>query len=75
MEMPADLLRRRLEIIGDHACRDSDPDGHVEALKTVSLEITVTHQRLAGQLPKRLDHFLERCSFDKALEFLEQAAQ
>jgi len=52
MEMSADLLRRRLEIIGDHACRDSDPDGHVEALKTVSLEITVTHQRLAGQLPK-----------------------
>ena len=67
----AALLRRRLEVIGDHRWRDSDPDVHLEALKSVSLEIGAVHQSLAGHLPARLNHFLGQCSFDKALAFIE----
>ncbi|MGI9244768.1 MAG: hypothetical protein ACR2RV_28450 [Verrucomicrobiales bacterium] len=67
----ANLLRRRVEIIADHAWRDTDPDAHLEALKSVSLEIMAIHQSLAGTLPARLDHFLAQCSFEKALAYIE----
>ena len=69
----ATLLRRRLEVISDHAWRDRDSDTHFEALKSVSLEIGAAQESLAGQLPARLNHFLTQCSFDKALEFIEGA--
>ena len=68
----AELLRRRIEIIGDHAWRDADAEAHLEALKNVSLEIEAAHQSMADQLPFRLNHFLERCSYDKALAFIEE---
>ena len=67
----AALLRRRLEVIADHNWRDSDPDAHFEALKSVSLEIGELHQSISGQLPARLNHFLGQCSFDKALTYIE----
>ena len=67
----ATLLRRRIAVIGDHRWRDSDPDAHLEALRSVSLEIGAAHQSLAAQLPARLNHFLGQCSFDKALAFID----
>lgn len=67
----ATLLRRRKETIADHAFRDRDPAAHLEALKTVSLEIKAWHDARRGTLPPRLEHFLTGCSFDKALRFLE----
>ncbi len=69
----AGLLRRRLDLIADHAWRDRDPDGHLGALRSVSEEIGQLHRSLAGTLPPRLEHFLANCSFDKALNFLEEA--
>ena len=54
----AALLRRRLEVIADHAWRDRDPDAHLEALKSVSLEISTAHQSLSGQLPVPPQPFL-----------------
>jgi hypothetical protein len=64
-------LRERLTIIGDEESR-RNPDRHMERLKTISDRI----ERLSASLPKpiepRLAHFLERRSYDKALEMLEE---
>jgi len=67
----AQLLRERLAIIADHALRDSDPAAHLEKLKDVSLAISSLARELAPTLPPRLNHFMERASYDKALAFLE----
>ena len=67
----AGLLRRRLEVIADHAWRDRDADAHLEALQRVSEEIAQSHASLRGTLPPRLEHFMSGCSYDKALDFIE----
>jgi hypothetical protein len=71
LQQLAALLRRRVEIIADHAWRDTDSDAHLEALKSVSIEIGAIHRALSGRLPGRLEHFLGQCSFDKALAYIE----
>ena len=64
-------LRERLAIISDEQSR-RDPAAHMARLRNVSEKI----ERLAGTLPRPLDpqlaHYLNRKSYDKALEFLEQ---
>lgn len=65
------LLRRRLQVIADHEFRDRDPAAHLDALRSVSGEISTWHEYHRGSIPARLDHFLTNCSFDKALKFLE----
>ena len=67
----AELLRERRAVIGDHAFRDADPAAHLEALKRVSEAIAAEHKALSATLPPMLAHCLERCSFDKALAFIE----
>lgn len=67
----ATLLRRRLEIIADHSWRDRDGDSHLEALKTVSESVLAWHGDRQGQLDPRLDHFLTRGSYEKAIAWLE----
>ena len=63
-------LRERLAIIGDDASRH-DPGTHTARLRAISEKI----ERLEAALPKPIDpqlaHFLQRKSYDKALEFLE----
>jgi hypothetical protein len=63
-------LRERLAIIGDEETRH-DPEKHTARLRAVSEKI----DDLAATLPKPVDpqlaHFLQRKSYDKALEFLE----
>ena len=66
-----DLLRRRLALIADQALRESDPVAQLDQLRRVSEEIAAFHRELQPQLPARLNHFLERASFQKALEFIE----
>lgn len=69
----AAALRERLAIIGDEESRN-DPTGHMARLRAVSEKI----DNLATALPKSIDpqlaHFLQRKSYDKALELLEGAA-
>ena len=64
-------LRERLAIIRDENSR-CDPEAHIERLRAVSEKI----DSLAAALPKPVDpqlaHFLQRKSYDKALEFLEE---
>ncbi len=64
----AALLEERLRIIGDHAWRDRDQAGHLEALKKVAVEIEAAKKQVPRNLDPDLTHYLERCSFDKALE-------
>ena len=68
----ARLLRKRLNIIADHAFRDRDPQAHLEALKEIFEKIKDEHENLKGMIPPRLEHFLSGGSYDKALAFIDQ---
>lgn len=62
------LLKKRLNIIADHAFRDRDPEAHLEALKSVSQEIdSYTEAHLSG-MDAKLRHYLSNFSYQKALE-------
>ncbi len=69
----AAALRKRLAIVADEESRRR-PEQHFERLKNISTRI----EDLAARLPKPLDpqlaHFLQRASYSKALEWLEQSA-
>jgi hypothetical protein len=66
-----EALRGRLAIIGDEESRRDEP-AHMARLQAISERI----DKLAAALPRpidpRLAHYLQRRSYDKALEFLEQ---
>jgi hypothetical protein len=66
----AAALRERLAIINDQNSR-RDSEAHTARLRKVSEKI----QKLEAAIPKPIDpqlaHFLQRKSYDKALEFLE----
>jgi hypothetical protein len=66
-------LRERLAVIQDEESR-RDPEKHMARLRVVSEKI----DNLAAALPKPIDpelaHFLQRKSYDKALESLEGRA-
>lgn len=64
------LLERR-EVIADHAARDQDPAAHMERLKAASKKISQLQSQLPPHTDPRLRHYLERCSYDKALERIE----
>jgi hypothetical protein len=65
-----DALRERLAIIADEESR-RDEETHTALLSHVSEKI----DKLAAALPRpidpRLAHYLQRHSYDKALEFLQ----
>ncbi len=69
----AAALRERLETIRDENSR-RDPEAHTARLRAISEKI----DNLAAALPRPVDpqlaHFLQRKSYDKALEHLEGAA-
>ncbi|WP_200278946.1 hypothetical protein [Haloferula rosea] len=67
----AELLHRRLSIIGDHEWRDRDPDGQFAALKEVSEAIDRWHREHRHEIDARLDHFLTGASYEKALRYVE----
>jgi len=66
----AAALRERLAIINDAQSRH-EPEKHMARLRAVSAKI----DNLAATLPKPIDpqlaHFLQRKSYDKALELLQ----
>ena len=63
-------LRKRLKIISDEESR-RDPEQHVKRLQEISDRIETLVATLPQPIPPRLAHFLDRRSYDKALEFLE----
>jgi hypothetical protein len=74
MEKPlvdlARILRERLAVIRDEQSR-RDEAKHIARLKAISEQIDDLQTRLPKPIDPRLAHYLERKSYDKALDFLE----
>lgn len=66
-----EALRVRLAVIGDQALRARDPAAHLKQLKGASERITALQARLPANIHPQLRHFFERCSYDKALAWIE----
>jgi hypothetical protein len=64
-------LKRRIEVIGDRALRERDPEGQLAQLREVSERIIELQQRLPAATHPQLRHYFERCSYDKALAWIE----
>jgi hypothetical protein len=63
-------LRERLALIADEDSR-RDAQRHMERLRQVSDRISELAAALPPPVDPRLEHYLARCSYSKALEFLE----
>jgi hypothetical protein len=66
----AEALRERLAVIRDEQSR-RDEATHIERLKAVSEKIEELQRKVPQPINPRLAHYLERKSYDKALEYLE----
>jgi hypothetical protein len=66
----AQALRERLAIIHDEQSR-RDEQKHMARLRAVSEKIDKLQAALPQPVDPRLAHYLQRRSYDKALEFLE----
>ena len=69
----AAALRDRLAIIADQVSRQ-DANAHVDRLKEASSKITALQHQLPQPIHPQLAHYLQRCSYEKALAFLENAS-
>lgn len=67
----AEALRERRRIVTDRAFYQRDPAAHLAALASVSDRIVQLGAALPPPIPGELAHFLERCSYDKALAWIE----
>ena len=65
-----DALRERIAIIHDEESR-RDVNTHIARLSAVSEKIDKLQAALPQPIDPRLAHYLQRRSYDKALEFLE----
>ena len=69
-----EALRERLAVIRDEQSRRNEAE-HVARLQAISEKI----DQLAAALPRPIDpqfaHYLQRRSYDKALQFLEERAR
>ena len=54
-----EMLERRLAVIADADMRENDPEGQLAQLQEVSEAIMAFHEDHRGQIPIRLNHFLE----------------
>ena len=68
-----EMLERRLVVIGDAEMRESDPDRQLKELQSVSEAIMAFHQAHRDVMHNRLNHFLENCSFEKALAWARES--
>jgi hypothetical protein len=67
----AQALRERLAVIADEESR-RDPEAHMAQLSAISEKIDNLQATLPRPIDPQLAHYLQRHSYDKALEFLEQ---
>ena len=68
-----EALRERLAIVHDKESR-RDEEAHMARLGAVSERIDKLEAALPRPLDPQLAHYLQRRSYDKALEFLEGRA-
>lgn len=67
-----EALRERLTVIRDEESR-CDEAKHIARLRAVSEKIDRLQESLTPSIDPQLKHYLDRKSYDKALEFLENA--
>lgn len=65
-----EALRARLALIADESSRQNARQ-HMERLRQVSERISALAAELPTTADPQLKHYLARCSYSKALEFLE----
>jgi hypothetical protein len=63
-------LQERISVIADRSWYERDAEGHLQALMQVSERIVTVAAQLPAPVHPQLKHYLERCSYDKALAFL-----
>ena len=68
----AQALRERLAIIHDEESR-RDEVKHIDRLRAISEKIDKLQAALPQPVDTRLAHYLQRRSYDKALELLENS--
>ena len=68
-----EMLERRLAVIANADLRENDPESQLAQLQEASEAIMAFHEDHRDSIPIRLNHFLENCSFDKALLWCEEA--
>ena len=68
----AAALRVRLAVIADRESYARDPAAHLRQLQAASEKITVLQGQLPTPVDRHLAHYLERCSYDKALAWLQE---
>ena len=66
----AQALRERLAVIRDQESRRNEAK-HIARLRAVSEKIDLLQTSLPQPIDSRLKHYLERKSYEKALEHLE----
>lgn len=64
------LLKKRIEIISDHAFRDRDPAAHLDSLKDISEKIADYFSAHKAECDAKLKHYLSNYSYQKALDHL-----
>ena len=69
----AQALRERLAVIRDEESR-RDQAKHIGRLRDISEKIDRLQDSLPPSTDPRLRHYLDRKSYDKALEYLEAAS-
>ena len=67
-------LRERLAIIRDAESR-RDQEKHMGRLRAISEKIDQLQRELPQSIDPQLAHFLQRRSYDKALEFIENTTR
>ncbi len=65
-----EALRERLAVIRDEQSRRDEPK-HIARLRAISEKIDQLQAALPKPVDPRLTHYLDRKSYDKALEYLE----
>ena len=70
----AAALRERLAIISDEQSRHN-PEAHTVRLQSVSEKIDKLQAELPRPVDPQLAHYLQRKSYDKALEFIENTTR
>lgn len=65
----AQALRERLAVIGDEESRFNETK-HIARLRAISEKIDRLQEALPPAIDPRLKHYLDRKSYDKALEYL-----
>lgn len=65
-------LKQRLDIVADHALRDTDSEAHLALLKKASFTLDEIVRSLPSDCDPMLRHYLERQSYAKALTWLEE---